>query len=179
MRYLETENCLDLLKAYSRELLIVKYCFTFDGGGMQYTPVTWSGYWFVNFSKFYLLDMFYKIWLHVTRSETIFMVVFLCEWTKITVIKKNNSCSSGVELASNFVYSNSCEWNRIYIPRIVAAKVMILLSASSKSATVHTSVSASFLDFGMSLVAVAKGSKKLNVWFVVKNIFKQLKWNKI
>lgn len=52
----------------------------------------------------------YKIWLHVARNETVFIVVFLCEWTKITVIKKiHNSCSSGVELASNFVYSHPCE----------------------------------------------------------------------
>lgn len=61
----------------------------------------------------------------------------------------HNSCSSGVELASNFVYSYPYECNGIYIPRIVAAKVMNILSASSKSATVHTYVSASFLDFSM------------------------------
>lgn len=168
MRYQEIKNCLDLLKKYKQELVIVEYHFTFHGGRCAVYSCHMIRILVCKLSQILSsVRVLYNIWLHVTRNETIFMVVFLCEWTKITVIKKiHNSCSSGVELASNFVYSHPYECSGLYIPRIVAAKVMNLLSASSKSATVHTLLH--FQTLVCNLLQLPKGEKILMYYLLIK-----------
>lgn len=142
-KILRDQKLLDLLKKFNKQgapNCWIPFHVSW-GRCAVYSCHIWSGYWFVNFSKFYLRGMFYiksgYIWPEIKLiygSFSVWMDKNHCDK------KIHNSCSSGVELASNFVYSHPYECSGIYIPRIVAAKVMNLHSASSKSATVHTSV---------------------------------------